>query len=125
MPYKSEEMTGGKVAAIGCLGVFALVLLIPAVAILFEPPSKQQAREQKSWEQDAHFTAEQFVRKSYPAVLKVSDFRDSIVTSEGATYLVALTVDMTGPLGGPVRKIIGVELRLAGEKWTLIAMRER
>lgn len=78
-----------------------------------------------SKKQDAHYTAEQFIKQQIVGAKTVSDYRDSVVTSEGNTYYVAVNVDGLNAFGGPVRQALIVEMTLDGDKWRLVKIHHK
>lgn len=119
---KADEPKRSSPLAVGCAclaGLFGLFLLIPMIAMLFESPQATGAREVDSTKQQAHYAAEQFIRKAMPGAKTVASYRESVVEQEGSVYRVAAQVDGVNAFGGPLRKIVGVEMELSGGKWVL------
>ena len=121
-PRSSSFDRIGKAVAIGAAAIVG-VLGILSVTTVPKPGGTSAAAN--SQRQDAHYTAEQFIRKQCPGTGGFSSFRESVVDVEGGVYRVALNVDGVNSFGGPVRKAMVVTMRLSGDKWQLLGIDER
>jgi len=114
--------------AVGCAviaGGIGLLLLVGAIGVALQSPQERQQSEQRNMDSDAHYTAEQFIKKQYPGAKSVSGFRDSVVEHEGNVYRVAVNVDGLNAFGGPVRNAMIVEMELNGGTWRLIQIHRK
>jgi hypothetical protein len=114
--------------ALGCAviaGIVGAVFLFAAIAQIFESPASRQARNQDDTKFDAYYTATVFIKKTYPGAQNISSYSDSIVEPDGGTYRVAVTVDGLNAFGGPIRKMVGVEMHREGTQWKLDHIEQR
>lgn len=110
--------------AFGCAAiavVFVLFLLSLSIPALFNPARATGNLE----EREAHSMAEQFVKNRYPGVSSISSFRESVIEREGNTFRIACTAEGQNSFGGPIRKMVGLELEKNGDKWNLKHIEQR
>ena len=117
----AKPMSATKVLGLGCLFSFAILLLVSGIATTCNPG--RQIQREESW--DAYYTAEQFVKQTYPGADKISAYRDSVVQQDGSDYVVAVMVDGRNAFGGPVRKVVGVVMEKDGGTWRLKRIEQR
>lgn len=108
----------------------AVVLIVAAIGCVWMYNSMMsEARSGKlnmdSMDEDAHYTAEQFIKKQTAGAREVSSYRDSVVTHDGSTYYVACHVDGLNAFGGPVRQALIVEMKLDGGTWSLVGIHHK
>lgn len=106
-------------------GAGAVVTLLIFLVWLNKDLSHGVSSESRASSYDAHSAAEDFVKRSFPGADKISSMGDSVVQQDGDTYLVGVVVDGKNAFGGPIRKMVGVEMEKVGDKWRLKHIEQR
>lgn len=101
-----------------------LICVIAAALFLFIPLIWRGANSTPSagnLDFDAYYTAQDFVRRTYPGAQTFSSFEESVITSYGDTYNVGMRVRGLNAFGGPIENLVGVQMELdrGAQKWRL------
>jgi hypothetical protein len=115
-----KPATKGQLAALGSLLLLLIFFGVPALMFFFESP-EQRVKDAKI---EAYSAAKRFVVDAYPGVKSISSFGDSIVTQDGVTFKIGLTVDGVNGFNAPIRKTVGVTVQRTGDTFRLIEMRQ-
>lgn len=125
-PPMNRAAHGLGVIVLACIaGGIGLLFLIGAIGFGLQTPAERAQSKQRSTDQDAHRTAEQFIMRQYPGAQRVSAFRDSSVEHDGTRYRVAVEVNGLNAFGGPVRNAMIVEMDTMGGSWQLVQIHQR